>query len=381
MRMPGAATPVVMACCGLSIALALTACGSTGPGASAAPAALALVTAPTGGIPGGLLSPQPVVQVRDASGNRVPGAANQITASITGAGGTLMGTTTATATNGVASFTDLKITQGGSYTLTFTSGTLVPVTTAAISVTNTLFKETFSVAASRLDLASWTTETGAASFLGRTQLADWMRSAGGGTFVVGAAGAELALNTFNPTGNSLFGTHGKTLQLFQPTATTVIVFTARVQVASVQPGLVYGVYLFGCPGNCATQHDEIDIELVTNRLQPGSLPMVQLNWYSNEPLGAGHGGLFPLPTGFDPMAVHDWTIRWSPARIDFSVDGSLLSSAFTAVPQGPMAANIIAWAPNTDWPEAYNSTLRPAGSAQQNSRFVAYVKSITVSAF
>ena len=379
MRIPS--SRIVVAWCGLSVLLALTACGSTEPGASAAPTALVITTAPASGIPGGLLTPQPVVQVRDASGNRVPSAAIQVTASITGAGGTLAGTTTITATNGVATFTDLRISGAGSYTLTFSSGTLPRVTSAAISITNTLLQDTFGVPGNQLNPATWTTEVGPASFLGRTQLADWIHPGSGGTFVVGAAGAELALNTFNPTGNSLFGTHGKTLQLFQPTATTTIVFTARVQVTSVQPGLVYGVYLFGCPGNCATQHDEIDIELVTNRLQPGTPPMVQLNWYSNEPLGAGHGGLFPLPSGFDPMAPHDWTIRWSPARIDFALDGTLLSSAFTAVPQGPMAVNIIAWGPNTDWPEAYNSLLKPVSSAPQNSRFVAYVKSIIVSVF
>ena len=369
------------ACCGFTLLVALTACGSTEPGASAAPASFALTTTPTGGIPGGLLAPQPVVQVRDAAGNRVVGGTTQVTVSLTGTGGTLAGTTTATATNGVATFTDLRITGAGSYTLTFSAGSLAPVTTAPIRITNTLFQDSFSVLGNQLSAASWSTETGPASFLGRTQLANWMNPGGAGTFVVGASGAELALNTFNPTGNSLFGTHGKTTELFQPSATTSIVFTARVQVASVQPGIVYGVYLFGCPGNCATQHDEIDIELVTNRLQPGAPLMVQLNWYSNEPLGAGHGGLFPLPAGFDPMAVHDWTIRWSPARIDFSVDGTLLSSAFTAVPQGPMAASIIAWGPNTDWPEAYNSALKPVSSAPQNSRFVAYVKSIIVSAF
>lgn len=372
---------VVDVCCGLSVLLTLAACNSTEVAFAGAPVSLVITTMPTGGIPGGLLTPQPVVELRDVSGNRAFGAANQVTVSLVGTGGGLAGTTTATSVNGVATFTDLRIAQAGTYTLTFSSGTLPPVTSAAISITNTLYRETFSLPASQLNPAAWTTETGAASFLGRTQLADWVRPASGGTFVVGTAGAELALNTFNPTGNSLFGTHAKTLQLFQPSATTAIVFTARVQVASVQPGLVYGVYLFGCPGNCATQHDEIDIELVTNQLQPGVPPMVQLNWYSNEPLGAGHGGLFPLPAAFDPTAIHDWTIRWSLARMEFYVDGTLLSSASSPVPQGPMAANIIAWGPSTDWPAAYNSALRPVSSAQQNSRFVAYVKSIIVSAF
>ena len=372
---------VVDACFALSVLFALSACGGVAePTVAGAPVSIVIARATTGGIPGGLLAPQPVVELRDVSGNRAFGAARQVTVSLTGTGGSLAGTTTATSIDGIATFTDLRITQAGTYTLTFSSGTLVPVTTGPITITSTLFRETFSVPGNQLNPAVWTTEIGAASFLGRTQLADWVHPASGGTFVVGAAGAELALNTFNPTGSSLFGTHGKTLEVFQPSATTAIVFTARVQVVSLQPGLVYGVYFFGCPGNCATQHDEIDIELVTNRLQPGAPLMVQLNWYSNEPLGAGHGGLFPLPPGFDPLAVHDWTIRWTLTRIEFSVDGTLLSSVSNAVPQGPMAANIIAWGPGTDWPEAYNSALKVAGSASQNTRHVAYVKSVTVSA-
>ena len=381
MRRHNGARSVVKAWCALSALLTLTACGATEPGTSAAPTALVITTATTGGIPGGLLSPQPVVELRTASGIRASGSANQVTVSLTGSGGTISGTTTVTAVNGVATFTDLRIAGAGTYSLAFASASIPSVTLAAITITNTLFQDTFSVPATQLNPAAWTTEVGPASFLGRTQLADWVHPGGGGTFVVGKAGAELALNTFNPTGNSLFGTHGKTLQFFLPSETTSIVYTARVQVASLQPGLVYGVYLFGCPGNCATQHDEIDIELVTNRLQAGAPLMVSLNWYANEPLGAGHGGLYPLPFGFDPLAVHDWTIRWSRARIDWSVDGTLLSSVSTAVPQGAMAANIIAWGPNTDWPEAYNAALRPVSGAQQNSRFVAYVKSILVSAF
>lgn len=372
---------IVNACCGVSVLLALAACGSTEVTFAGAPVSLVITTRPTGGLPGGLVAPQPVVELRDVSGNRAFGASNQVTASLVGTGGSLTGTTTATSVNGVATFTDLRITGTGSFSLTFSSGTLVPATSGPITVTNALFQETFSLPATQLNTASWTTETGAASFLGRTQLADWVNPGGRGIFLVGAGGAELALNTFNPTGNSLLGTHAKTLQQFQPSATTAIVFTARVQVESVQPGLVYGVYLFGCASNCATQHDEIDIELVTNRLQSGAPLMVQLNRYANEPLGAGHGGLSPLPAGFDPLAVHDWTIRWSLARIDYSVDGTLLSSVSSVVPQGPMAANIIAWGPNTDWPEAYNSALRPVSSASQNSRFVAFVKSVTVSAF
>src|SRR5207237_100139 len=76
-----------------------------------------------------------------------------------------------------------------------------------------LFQDAFNTPGTHLDLSRWTTEMGAPSFLGRTQLADCVTPGPGGTFAVGANGAELALNTWNPSGNAnnptLFGTHGK----------------------------------------------------------------------------------------------------------------------------------------------------------------------------
>lgn len=364
--------------------LALAACGSSTsptPIVSAQPATqLGIATQPAALVSGAPLTTQPVVQLRDASGGLVVGATNAVTATLNGSGGTLSGGTTVNAANGVATFKDLTITGMGSYTLSFTSGTLTAATSASITVTNVLFQDDFKTSGAQLNVAAWTTEFGPSSFFGRTQLSDWVHAGAGGTFMVGANGAELALNTYNPGGFSLFGTHGKTVQMFVPTATRTIEFTARVQITSLQPGVVYGLYFYGCPGNCATQHDEIDIELVTNLLQPGAPPMVQLNRYANEPLGAGHGGPTSLPAGFDPLAPHDWTIRWSLSRIDYLVDGTLLGSSTNIVPQGAMSVNVNAWGPATDWPQAYSAALQPAGSAAANSRFVAYLKSVVVRA-
>jgi hypothetical protein len=182
---------------------------------------------------------------------------------------------------------------------------------------------------------------------------------GVGQFVVAADGARLALNTLVPT------------------AATAIDFTTRLQLTSLQPGLVYGIYLYGCaPAVCATQHNEIDIELATNILQPGGSPlMVQVNRYANEPLGAGNGGLVALPAGFDPLAAHNCTIHWSLGEIDYLVDGVLLSSSTTHIPQGPMQVDEIAWGPASDWAAAYSASLQPVSSAAQNQSFVALLRS------
>src|SRR5213076_1754545 len=80
---------------------------------------------------------QPVVQLRDASGNAVSQAGVTVTAAIATGGGTLGGTLTA-ATNGsgVASFTNLAITgAAGDRTLTFSGTGLTSATSATITIT------------------------------------------------------------------------------------------------------------------------------------------------------------------------------------------------------------------------------------------------------
>ena len=260
----------------------------------------------------------------------------------------------------------------------FRLGMLAAIAGAAQASTVILLQDDFGTQGTHPDYSKWTTLTGPASFLGRTQLTDWTPG-GGGQFVVGANGAQLALNTFNPTGFSLFGTHANSLASFQPTANTTIQFDTRLQLTSLQPGLVYGMYFYGCPGPCATQHDEIDIELVTNALAGSSPLQVQLNRYANEPLGAGNGGLVDLPNGFDPLAAHTWTMLWSLSSIEYLVDGVLLGTETTHVPQGPMQVNEIAWGPASDWPAAYSASLQPVSSAGANQSFVGLLTNVTVS--
>lgn len=131
---------------------------------------------------------------------------------------------------------------------------------------------------------------------------------------------------------------------------------------------------------CDTNHDELDIEIVTNFLQPGASPLrVQLNRYANEPLGSGHGPIVALPSGFDPLASHEWRIRWFKDRVTYFVDGIELLSATSFVPQGAMQANIIVWAPAADWFDAFHSSLQPVANVGLDQRFVALVDYVSVS--
>src|SRR5205823_2743769 len=80
---------------------------------------------------------QPVIQVRDASGNPVSQAGVTVTAAIATGGGTLGGTLTATTTEtGVATFTNLAITgTAGDRTLSFSATGLTSVNSATVTIT------------------------------------------------------------------------------------------------------------------------------------------------------------------------------------------------------------------------------------------------------
>jgi hypothetical protein len=89
---------------------------------------------PTSALTGEVFDPvvQPVVQVKDGSGQPVAGV--QVTASVASGGGTLEGTATATSdASGLAKFGDLGIKGTGAQTLQFTAGTS-SVTSAPINL-------------------------------------------------------------------------------------------------------------------------------------------------------------------------------------------------------------------------------------------------------
>jgi galactose oxidase-like protein/glyoxal oxidase-like protein/Big-like domain-containing protein/Kelch motif protein len=90
---------------------------------------------PTSALDGEVFDPavQPVVQVKDGSGNPVAGI--EVTASVASGGGTLEGATSATTdAQGVAKFGDLGISGPGSTTLAFTTGS-ISVTASPVNVT------------------------------------------------------------------------------------------------------------------------------------------------------------------------------------------------------------------------------------------------------
>jgi hypothetical protein len=114
--------------------LSATVAGVTTPAtftatATAAASQLVVNTQPTTAISGEAIDPAPVVSVRDAGNTVVTTAGTQVTASIASGSGTLGGTTTVSAVNGLATFSNLSVTGTSAVTLRFSASGL----TAAVS--------------------------------------------------------------------------------------------------------------------------------------------------------------------------------------------------------------------------------------------------------
>jgi hypothetical protein len=170
--------------------------------APAAPGALSFVVQPSSATAGATLSPAVAVAVRDTFGNTVTGAASPVTVAI-GANpgdGTLSGTTTVNAVNGVATFSDLSIqrvsTSFGAYYLTAASGALKRASSAAFEITPAAPTQLgFVVPPSVVDLAL--------SMSPAVQVA--IQDAFGNTVPTASATVTIALGA-NPGGATLTGT-------------------------------------------------------------------------------------------------------------------------------------------------------------------------------
>jgi hypothetical protein len=99
---------------------------------------LSIATQPSASAQNAIAFPQqPAIQLRDAANNPVSQLNVPITVTIASGGGSLTGSTTTVNTNasGLATFTNLRITdQVGNHTLSFTSGSLTAVTSGIIDL-------------------------------------------------------------------------------------------------------------------------------------------------------------------------------------------------------------------------------------------------------
>ncbi|MEO7458291.1 MAG: Ig-like domain-containing protein [Gemmatimonadaceae bacterium] len=103
--------------------------------AAQVPAQIGILTQPNGGTSTTPIATQPVVEVRDAAGQRVLGSTMVVGVSVASGPGTISGPTQVQAINGVVTFAGLRLTTPGTYSLVFGAAGLAPATSVTFTVT------------------------------------------------------------------------------------------------------------------------------------------------------------------------------------------------------------------------------------------------------
>ncbi len=130
---------------------------------AAGASALAFSTQPGNALAGANLSPQPVVQIQDAAGNPVtagPDATTPVTLTLTSGSGALLGTATAAASGGVATFAGLNLQVAGVKQVTASKA---DTTGAGGTLAMTVVSNSFTIAPAAAAQINYTTQPNGAT--------------------------------------------------------------------------------------------------------------------------------------------------------------------------------------------------------------------------
>ena len=195
------------------------------------------------------------------------------------------------------------------------------------------------------------------TYYGRTQIRQALPQVADGVL-------RLQLDTYNPTGFSLFGSELVSNEYFARGAG--IAFEARARLAApAQCGMVGGIFAYEYQS--ASAHDEITFELLGNDAV-ADRSRVLTNAYDEQPFGVGDPGY--VAVGSEVTAYHTYRIELMPSSVRWFVDGRLVRLETDTVPDDPMQLHLNFWGPGQEWPDAYCSELQPVRTAGVNRAFL-----------
>ena len=255
---------------------------------------------------------------------------------------------------------------------------LLFVTLAGTASGEVLFRDDFN--GTGLDTTKWALGTWT---LGRTDL--------GNAPVVSGGIARLRFDTFNPAdpGGSFLGTEILSRAVFD--RGQGIEFEARVRVNPLPNGLVTSFFTYVWRQSSGiTYSDEIDFEFLSKQINSSpttSDPVLTTtwnNWDNNhqiytDPNTYNSGNV--NVAGLNLSQFNIFVIRWLPDRVEWLVNGQLIRTATTAVPDEITDIRLNFWAPGKGWTDAFSGKLVPARNARQNQTFyydVDYVEVRTI---
>jgi len=226
----------------------------------------------------------------------------------------------------------------------------------------------------------WTVATGAAEYIPNagtipaqpgTELSPSLPSVAGGAL-------NLTMQTYDPPppatapGNAYFGSDVVSTIDIAPSVGVGIGFTVVAKLDTTVPGMALGMFLYG-PTNPddptdPDTHNEIDFEARTDQAN-GQSSKIQTNVYDNE-LDNSPGSPTLVSVQQSLTNYGTYTIEWFTNEVLWFVDGQLVCTDTTAVPQGKMTFDLDFW--------GYNGTfasLPPASSKSADQTYTAEVQS------
>ncbi len=245
---------------------------------------------------------------------------------------------------------------------------IIITVTVAKAQTTTIFFDDFN--GSKMNSLLWHIPTWVSSsdgtYVGRTQ---FRCSQNASLPSINNSQAVINVESYNPTGFSFYGTDLISNKAFTPGKGLIITVHAKIK-APTAGGIVGGIYLYDLTG-AGSIHDEIDFELITNKLNE-----VQTNIYSDESLGGGHPDFASI---VDPITeYHTYVIEWLPNEVSWIVDEKVIRTNTDRVPTGPMHFNLNMWVPGIEWSAAYNASLQPTNVVSSNQIFSMIVDSVRI---
>lgn len=184
---------------------------------------------------------------------------------------------------------------------------------------------------------------------------------------------RLLLDTYSPVqpGQRLFGTEIYSLQNF--TNSGGVEYLARARLATDVPGLVAAFFTY----NQRRQKgrwlsDEIDFEVLSKQASDKVLVTSWDDWGapgSDYEDGVHHLGALLAVTGFDWRQWNTYAMRWYPDRVEWYVNEVRVRTHTAPVPDLAQPVRASLWAAGTTWPDAYDASLAPVGSAADNVSF------------
>ena len=207
--------------------------------------------------------------------------------------------------------------------------------------------------------------------------------------------AVIRWNAFDPLapGTQSRGGELYSAESFVPPEDGYLEISARIRLGDdLPPGIVTSLFTYTAVGEGPEQtSDEIDFEFLTNMNEspgPGAAAAITVTTWNDFQASQGnwgnevtHSTRNKVIADFDLTEFHVYTIRWRLDRVDWLVDGRVIRTATSAVPDEPSPVRLNVWAGHSNWADSFDERAATASSAEDATSGAYYIDWVEVRRF